>query len=177
MAHPFLENVIRLGRPGSPVQRLLGQLPAEPDVPRQVPLHDELILKHHTKLGPQLLRRDGPNVPAIQKHRPGIRVIKPEQQIHQRALPTARGPQNAQGLPPLQGKAQVTEVIRHVVVGKAHIPELQIRLGPLPRRNHRQILRHLQHLHHTLGAGLAFGPDDENFGDAQHGIEDHGEIV
>lgn len=55
MAHPFLEDVIRLGRPGGPVQLLLRQLPVEPNVPRQIPLHNKLILKHHAKLGSQLL--------------------------------------------------------------------------------------------------------------------------
>ena len=94
MAHPLLKDVIRLSRPGGPIHLLLGQLPAKPDVPRQSALHDEVILKHHAKLGPQLLRGDGPDVPAFQKDRTLIRVIKPEKQIHQSGFSTASGPQD-----------------------------------------------------------------------------------
>ena len=44
-------------------------------------------------------------------------------------------------------------------------------------QQHGKIFRLCQHIGHTLGAGLALGPHDEDPGDTQHGVEDVSKIL
>ena len=71
------------------------------------------------------------------------------------------------------------QILPHAGVGKAHVPELDVGgvfLRAFPGE-HRQVLRKLQHIRHPACAGLALGPHDEDSGDPQHGVEDHGEVL
>ena len=79
----------------------------------------------------------------------------------------------------LQLEGKILNIFAHTGIGEGHIPEFN--MGRmflfLLRGKNGQILFRFQNGSHTSCAGLTLGIHDEDSGNAQHGIEDHGKIL
>ncbi len=140
--------------------------------------HDEVTLEGDAHALSQRLPGDGTDVLAFNQNAALLRVIQPQQQVGQRGFAAARGPDNAQGLPLLQMKADIPQVVLDTVIAEGHLVKLNMVGAVTPRGVQLPLLLlHLKDGLNAPGGGDALAGHDEDAGDAEHAVGNDGEIV